>query len=59
MGVVMLSTWQTITANNLLKMTYALILSGASTRRLLILGFALINAACIGMVFLLRAGAWG
>ncbi|MBK8879823.1 MAG: DUF4010 domain-containing protein [Haliscomenobacter sp.] len=37
MGVVMLSTWQTITANNLLKMTYALILSGATTRRMLII----------------------
>ncbi len=56
MGVVMLSTWQTITANNLLKMTYALVLSGASTRRMLIIGFTLINAACIGMVLMLRAG---
>lgn len=55
-GIIALSAWQTITANNLLKMTYALILSGQTTRRLLIVGFILINSGCIGIVFLIWKG---
>jgi len=44
---------QTITANNLLKMLYALILSESRTRRLLLYGFGLINAGCIVVILIL------
>ncbi len=53
---VALAAMQTITANNLLKMVYALILSESQTRRLLFYGFGLINAGCILAILLLRYG---
>jgi uncharacterized membrane protein (DUF4010 family) len=48
-----LAAMQTITANNLLKMLYALVLSESYTRRLLLYGFGLINAGCIAVILFL------
>ncbi len=49
-----LAAMQTVTANNLLKMLYALVLSESQTRRLLIYSFGLINAGCIVAIIILR-----
>lgn len=49
-----LAAMQTVTANNLLKMLYALVLSESQTRRLLIYSFGLINAGCIIAIIILR-----
>jgi uncharacterized membrane protein (DUF4010 family) len=52
-GVIALSAWQAMTANNLLKMLYALVLSGTTTRRLLVFGFLPILVGCAGIVLFL------
>lgn len=52
-GVLALSAWQAMTANNLLKMVYAFALSGTTTRRLLVFGFLPILVACGGIVLFL------
>jgi uncharacterized membrane protein (DUF4010 family) len=57
-GVIALSAWQAMTANNLLKMLYALVLSGTTTRRLLVFGFLPILVGCVGIVlFLWQTGS--
>lgn len=58
-GVITLAALQTVTANNLLKMVYALILSEPATRRLLLIGFGIINAACIAAIVLIRYSGEG
>jgi uncharacterized membrane protein (DUF4010 family) len=52
-GRIALAAMQTITANNLLKMLYALVLSESRTRRLLLYGFGLINTGCIVVILIL------
>jgi uncharacterized membrane protein (DUF4010 family) len=52
-AVIALSAWQAMTANNLLKMIYAFVLSGTTTRRLLVFGFLPILLGCTGIVLFL------
>lgn len=52
-SAIMLSAWQTITANNILKMTYALVMSGAATRKLVLWGFLVINTVCAVILWIL------
>lgn len=52
-GAILLSAWQTITANNILKMVYALVMSGVATRKLVFWGFLVINVVCGGVLWIL------
>jgi hypothetical protein len=52
-AVIALSAWQAMTANNLLKMIYAFVLSGTTTRRLLVFSFLPILLGCTGIVLFL------
>ena len=54
-----LAAMQTVTANNLLKMLYALVLSAPQTRRLLFYGFGIINIGCILAIIVLHSAGKG